>query len=96
MAKITLTQDKLFEVAGKLAKAYRGSFSPDTISRASTFIEGQSNPSRNLMWGIIMNTQGKSGKLSEVYAKKTAESLVKLTIYKLNQPEASSQTVDAF
>lgn len=96
MAKITLNQEKLFEVSGILANAYRNAFTPDTISRASTYTEGQANNSRKYMWGIIMNTQGKSGKLSEVYTKKTAESLVKLTIYKLAQPQASSQTVDAF
>lgn len=96
MAKIKLTQDKLFEVSNALAKAYRNSFSADTISRASTFIEGSSNPSRNYMWGIIMNTQGKTGKLCDVYTKATAESLCKLTIYKLTQPQAESVSTDAF
>ena len=97
MAKlITLTQDKLFEVSTALAKAYRNTFSADTISRATAFIEGQPNPSRNYVWGIIMNTQGKAGKLSEVYSKETANSLCKLTLYKLAQPQAESVSTDAF
>ena len=96
MARITLKQEELFETANKLAKAYASAFSADTVARASAYVEGQSNPSRNMMWGVIMNTQGRSGKLSEVYTKATATSLVKLTIYKLAQPRATSVTTDAF
>ena len=97
MAKlITLKQAQLFTVSTALAKAYRNTFSADTISRATAFIEGQPNPSRNYVWGIIMNTQGKAGKLSEVYSKETANSLCKLTLYKLAQPQAESVSTDAF
>ena len=97
MAKlITLSQDKLFALSTALAKAYAKSFSADTISRATTFVEGTSNPSRNYVWGIIMNTQGKSGKLCDIYTKETANSLCKLTLYKLAQPQAESVSTDAF
>lgn len=97
MAKlITLKQSELFEVSTALAKAYRNTFSADTISRATAYIEGQPNPSRNYVWGIIMNTQGKAGKLSKVYSKETANSLCKLTLYKLAQPQAESVSTDAF
>ena len=96
MRKITLKQEELFQVANKLATAYASAFSADTVSRASTYTEGQSNPSRNMMWGVLMNTQGKAGKLADVYTKATATSLVKLTIYKLAQPRATSATTDAF
>lgn len=96
MAKlITLKQADLFEVATKLANAYRNSFSSDTISRATQFTEGK-NPSRNYMWSIIMSTQGKTGKLSEVYSKETASSICKLVMYKLSQPTAQSVSTDAF
>ena len=93
---ITLNQSELFEVSTKLAKAYAKSFSADTLSRATAYIEGQSNPSRNYIWGIIMNTQGKSGKLCDIYSKETANSLCKLTLYKLSQPQAESVSTDAF
>ena len=93
---ITLKQADLFEVSTKLAKAYAKSFSADTLSRATAYIEGQSNPSRNYVWGIIMNTQGKSGKLCDIYSKETANSLCKLTLYKLSQPQAESVSTDAF
>ena len=93
---ITLKQVQLFEVSTALAKAYAKSFSADTLSRATAYIEGQSNPSRNYIWGIIMNTQGKSGILSKVYSKETANSLCKLTLYKLSQPQAESVSTDAF
>ena len=97
MAKlITLKQADLFEVSTALAKAYRNTFSADTLSRATTYIEGQTNPSRNYIWGIIMNTQGKAGILSKVYSKETANSLCKLTLYKLSQPHAESVSTDAF
>ena len=97
MAKlITLKQADLFEVSTKLAKAYRNTFTADTLSRATTYIEGQSNPSRNYIWGIIMNTQGKAGILSKVYSKETANSLCKLTLYKLAQPQVQSVSTDAF
>ena len=97
MAKlITLKQSELFTVSTALAKAYRNTFSADTISRATAFIEGQPNPSRNYVWGIIMNTQGKAGKLCDVYSKETANSLCKLTLYKLAQPQAESVSTDAF
>ena len=97
MAKlITLKQSELFEVSTKLAKAYAKSFSADTISRATAYIEGQSNPSRNYVWGILMNTQGKAGVLSKVYSKETAQALCKLTLYKLAQPQAQSVSTDAF
>lgn len=97
MAKlITLKQADLFEVSTKLAKAYAKSFSADTISRASNYVEGSKNPSRNYMWGIIMSTKGKAGILSEVYSKETANSLCKLTLYKLAQPQAESVSTDAF
>ena len=66
---ITLKQAQLFEVSTALAKAYRNTFSADTISRASQYVEGSKNPSRNYIWGIIMNTQGKAGKLCDVYNK---------------------------
>ena len=66
---ITLKQPQLFEVSTKLAKAYRNTFTADTLSRATAYIEGQSNPSRNYIWGIIMNTQGKAGILYKVYYK---------------------------
>ena len=93
---ITLKQADLFEVSTKLAKAYAKSFSADTLSRAIAYIEGQPNSSRNYVWGIIMNTQGKSGILSKVYSKETAQSLCKLTLYKLAQPQAESVSTDAF
>ena len=93
---ITLKQPQLFEVSTKLAKAYAKSFSADTLSRATAYIEGQSNPSRNYIWGIIMNTQGKAGKLCDIYSKETANSLCKLTLYKLSQPQAESVSTDAF
>ena len=93
---ITLKQAQLFEVSSALAKAYAKSFSADTISRATTFVDGASNPSRNYIWGIIMNTQGKSGKLCDIYSKETANSLCKLTLYKLAQPQAESVSTDAF
>ncbi len=93
---ITLKQAQLFTVSTALAKAYAKSFSADTLSRATAYIEGQPNPSRNYVWGIIMNTQGKAGKLSEVYSKETANSLCKLTLYKLSQPQAESVSTDAF
>lgn len=93
---ITLKQSELFTVSTALAKAYRNTFSADTISRATAFIEGQPNPSRNYIWGIIMNTQGKAGILSKVYSKETANSLCKLTLYKLAQPQAESVSTDAF
>ena len=93
---ITLKQANLFTVSTALAKAYRNTFSADTISRATAYIEGQPNPSRNYMWGIIMNTQGKAGILSKVYSKGTANSLCKLTLYKLAQPQAQSVSTDAF
>lgn len=97
MPRISLRTDKeLFEVANKLSTAYRTAFTTDTVTRATTFVEGAKNPSRNYMWGIIMNTQGKSGKLTDVYHKKTAEALVKLTIHGLSQPQAKSANVDAF
>ena len=97
MAKLTtLKQAELFEVSTALAKAYAKSFSADTISRASNYVEGSKNPSRNYMWGIIMNTQGKAGKLCDIYSKETANSICKLVIYKLAQPQAESQIVDAF
>ena len=97
MAKlITLKQSELFTVSTALAKAYRNTFSADTLSRATAFIEGQPNPSRNYIWGIIMNTQGKAGILSKVYTKETANSLCKLTLYKLAQPQAESVSTDAF
>ena len=93
---ITLKQAQLFTVSTALAKAYAKSFSADTLSRATTFVEGQSNPSRNYIWGIIMNTQGKAGVLCKVYTKETANSLCKLTLYKLAQPQAESVSTDAF
>ena len=93
---ITLKQSELFTVADALAKAYAKSFSADTLSRATNYVEGQSNPSRNYVWAILMSTQGKAGKLSKVYSKETANSLCKLTLYKLSQPHAESQIVDAF
>ena len=93
---ITLKQSELFTVSTALAKAYAKSFSADTLSRATAFIEGQPNPSRNYIWGILMNTQGKAGKLSKVYTKETAQSLCKLTLYKLAQPQAESVSTDAF
>ena len=97
MAKlITLKQSELFAVSTALAKAYAKSFSADTLSRATAYIEGQSNPSRNYIWGILMNTQGKAGVLSKVYSKETAQALCKLTLYKLAQPQAQSVSVDAF
>ena len=97
MAKlITLKQAELFTVSTKLAKAYAKSFSADTLSRATAYIEGSSNPSRNYIWGIIMNTQGKAGKLCDIYSKETANSLCKLTLYKLAQPQAESVSTDAF
>ena len=97
MAKlITLKQPQLFEVSSALAKAYANSFSADTLSRATTFVEGSSNPSRNYVWGIIMNTQGKAGKLCDIYTKETAQALCKLTLYKLAQPQAKSVSTDAF
>ena len=97
MAKlITLKQSELFEISTALAKAYRNTFTADTLSRATAYIEGQSNPSRNYIWGIIMNTQGKAGKLCDIYTKETANSLCKLTLYKLSQPQAQSASVDAF
>ncbi len=97
MAKlITLKQSELFTVSTALAKAYRNTFSADTLSRATAYIEGQPNPSRNYIWGIIMNTQGKAGILSKVYSKETANSLCKLTLYKLAQPQAESVSTDAF
>ena len=97
MAKlITLKQSELFTVSTALAKAYRNTFTADTISRASNYIEGSKNPSRNYMWGVIMSTQGKAGKLSEVYSKETANSICKLVIYKLSQPQAESVSTDAF
>ena len=97
MAKlITLKQSELFTVSTALAKAYAKSFSADTLSRATAYIEGQSNPSRNYIWGILMNTQGKAGILSKVYSKETAQSLCKLTLYKLAQPQVQSVSTDAF
>ena len=97
MAKlITLKQSELFAVSTALAKAYRNTFSADTISRATAYIERQPNPSRNYVWGIIMNTQGKAGKLCDIYSKETANSLCKLTLYKLSQPQAESASTDAF
>ena len=97
MAKlITLKQSELFTVSTALAKAYRNTFSADTISRASQYVEGSKNSSRNYIWGIIMNTQGKAGKLSEVYSKETAQALCKLTLYKLAQPQTQSVSTDAF
>lgn len=93
---ITLKQAQLFEVSTALAKAYRNTFTADTLSRATTFVEGSVNPSRNYVWGIIMNTQGKAGILSKVYSKETANSLCKLTLYKLAQPQAESVSTDAF
>ena len=92
--KINLKESELFEIANKLALAYATAFTADTISRATTYVEGSKNPSRNYVWGILINTQGKTGKLHEVYTKATASSLVKLTIYKLAQPSVSSKTVD--
>ena len=77
---ITLKQSQLFTVSTALAKAYRNTFTADTLSRATAYIEGQPNPSRNYVWGIIMNTQGKSGKLCDIYSKETANSLCKLTL----------------
>ena len=97
MAKlITLKQSELFEISTALAKAYRNTFTADTLSRATAYIEGQSNPSRNYVWGILMNTQGKAGILCKVYSKETAQALCKLTLYKLSQPQAQSASVDAF
>ena len=93
---ITLKQADLFEVSTKLAKAYAKSFTADTLSRASAQIAGQSNPSRNYIWGIIMNTQGKAGILSKVYSKETANSICKLVMYKLSQPQTQSVSTDAF
>ena len=93
---ITLKQPQLFEISSALAKAYAKSFSADTLSRATAYIEGQPNPSRNYVWGIIMSTKGKAGILSEVYSKETANSLCKLTLYKLSQPHAESVSTDAF
>ena len=93
---ITLNQSELFKVSTALAKAYAKSFSADTLSRATAYIEGQPNPSRNYIWGIIMSTKGKAGILSEVYSKETANSLCKLTLYKLAQPQAESVSTDAF
>lgn len=93
---ITVSQDKLFALSTALAKAYQNTFTADTLSRATTFVEGQTNPSRNYVWGIIMNTQGKAGKLCDVYSKETANSLCKLTLYKLAQPQAESVSTDAF
>jgi hypothetical protein len=43
-----------------------------------------------------MNTQGKAGKLCDIYSKETAQALCKLTLYKLAQPQAKSVSVDAF
>ena len=97
MAKlITLKQSELFAVSTALAKAYAKSFSADTLSRASQYVEGSKNPSRNYVWGILMSTQGKAGKLSEVYSKETANSICKLVMYKLSQPQAESVSTDAF
>ena len=93
---ITLKQEQLFEVSTALAKAYRNTFTADTISRATTYMEGQTNPSRNYVWGIIMNTKGKVGVLCKVYSKDTCNSICKLTIYKLSQPQAQSVSTDAF
>ena len=93
---ITLKQAQLFEVSTALAKAYRNTFSADTISRASQYVEGSKNPSRNYMWGILMNTQGKAGKLCDVYSKDTCNSICKLTLYKLAQPQGESVSTDAF
>lgn len=93
---ITLSQDKLFTVSTAIAKSYAGKFSADTLSRATTFVEGTSNPSRNYVWAIIMGTQGKAGKLSEVYSKDTCNSICKLVMCKLAQPQAESVSTDAF
>ena len=97
MAKlITLKQSELFEVSTALAKDYRNTFTADTLSRATAFIEGSVNPSRNYVWGVIMNTQGKAGVLCDIYTKETAQALCKLTLYKLAQPQAKSVSTDAF
>ena len=93
---ITLKQSEVFTVSAALAKAYKNTFSADTLSRATAYIEGKPNPSRNYVWGIIMNTQGKAGKLCDIYSKETANSLCKLTLYKLSQPQAESVSTDAF
>ena len=93
---ITLKQSELFTISTALAKAYRNTFTADTISRASNYVEGSKNPSRNYMWGVIMSTKGKAGILSKVYSKETANSICKLVIYKLAQPQAESVSTDAF
>ena len=96
MRKITLSKTELYTIADKLTVAYASKFSSDTISRATTFIEGETNPSRNLMYGVIINTMGKAGKLCDIYSKATAQSLVKLTIYGLANPKPTAETTDAF
>ncbi len=93
---ITLSQDKLFALSTAIAKSYAGKFSADTLSRATTFVEGTSNPSRNYVWAILMGTQGKAGKLCDVYSKDTCNSICKLVMYKLSQPQAESVSTDAF
>jgi hypothetical protein len=98
MAKINLTkQADLYKISNALERAYANQFSEDTLNRAIAFTEGATNKSRNYMWAIIASTKGTKGTLMDVYTKKTAESIIKLTISGLaRNNSAQSASVDAF
>lgn len=92
--KVTKQQEEIFAVADKLATAYAKAFSATTIAKASTYVEGQPNQSRNYMYGILVNTKTKSGTIAERYSKDDASSIVKLAIYKLANPSVAVASID--
>jgi hypothetical protein len=89
-----LTKDQLFNVANKLAEAYSPIIPKATIAKAVEYKEGQINPSRNYLYGILINTKTKSGSIAERYSKEDANSIIKLTIYKLANPRVDSLSID--
>jgi hypothetical protein len=84
----------LFNVADKLAEAYRPIIAKATIAKAIEYKEGQINPSRNYLYGILINTKTKSGTIATRFSKEDSNSIVKLAIYKLANPRVDSLSID--
>lgn len=89
-----LQQKQIFEVADKLASAYASAFSATTIAKATEYIEGQPNSSRNYMYGILINTKTKNGSIADRFTKEDASSIVKLALYKLANPRVAVASID--
>jgi hypothetical protein len=89
-----LQTKQIFEIADKLAVAYASAFSATTIAKAIEYTEGQPNPSRNYVYGILINTKTKNGSIAERFTVEDSRSIVKLAIYKLANPRVAVASID--